>query len=111
LEDYQWPGNVREMQNVVERAMILSTSSVLTLDAGFQVAAISETPVFHEAQSPILSSKSASLDEVAKTHIMSVLAQTDGVVEGPAGAAKILGLHPNTLRSRMQKLGITRRTS
>jgi predicted ATPase/transcriptional regulator with GAF, ATPase, and Fis domain len=111
LVDYQWPGNVREMQNIVERAMILSTSSVLTLDAGFQVAAISETPVFHEAQSPILSSKSASLDEVAKTHIMSVLAQTDGVVEGPAGAAKILGLHPNTLRSRMQKLGITRRTS
>jgi transcriptional regulator with GAF, ATPase, and Fis domain len=51
------------------------------------------------------------LDDITKRHILSVLAQTDGIIEGPKGAAKILGVHPNTLRSRMQKLGITRQAS
>lgn len=55
-----------------------------------------------------LSGANSSLDDLVKRHILSVLAQTDGIIEGPKGAAKILGVHPNTLRSRMQKLGITR---
>jgi formate hydrogenlyase transcriptional activator len=49
------------------------------------------------------------MDEVTKQHILSVLTQTGGVIEGPKGAAKVLGIHPNTLRSRMQKLGMTRK--
>jgi transcriptional regulator with GAF, ATPase, and Fis domain len=52
-------------------------------------------------------SASASLEEVERRHIRAVLSQTGGVVEGPKGAARILDLHPNTLRSRMKKLGIT----
>jgi len=50
----------------------------------------------------------ASLEEVEKRHIMDVLRQTEWIIEGPRGAAKILALHPNTLRSRMKKLGIER---
>jgi predicted ATPase/transcriptional regulator with GAF, ATPase, and Fis domain len=110
LENYHWPGNVRELQNVIERAVILSNSSVLVLDAEFQFATRAEAPVSADPRRPVGSSnlEPASLDEVAKRHILSVLVQTDGVIEGPSGAAKILGLHPNTLRSRMQKLGIMR---
>ncbi len=51
---------------------------------------------------------STTLEEVERGHIVAVLNQTQGVVEGPRGAAKILGLHPNTLRHRMQKLGLKR---
>jgi predicted ATPase/transcriptional regulator with GAF, ATPase, and Fis domain len=113
LENYLWPGNVREMQNVIERAVILSNCSVLTLDAEFEVATRSEAPVSNEPRRPVVSSniEPASLDDVAKQHILSILEQTDGVIEGPSGAAKILGLNPNTLRSRMQKLGIMRKRS
>jgi formate hydrogenlyase transcriptional activator len=50
-----------------------------------------------------------SLDDAERRHIEAVLTQTGGVIEGPAGAATILNLHPNTLRSRMKKLGVTRR--
>jgi formate hydrogenlyase transcriptional activator len=49
-----------------------------------------------------------ALEEVEKRHILTVLQKTDGVIDGPKGAARILDLHPNTLRSRMKKLGITR---
>ena len=51
---------------------------------------------------------SSTLEQVERDHITAVLKQTDGVIEGERGAAKILGLHPNTLRSRMKKLGISR---
>ena len=106
LESYHWPGNIREMQNVVERAMILSNNSMLTLDAGFQLDAEFETPVPGGASRPLSPSNAepVSMDEVTKNHIVRVLAQTHGVIDGSAGAAKILGLHPNTLRSRMRKL-------
>jgi formate hydrogenlyase transcriptional activator len=50
----------------------------------------------------------ATLEDVERSHILAVLERTDGVIEGPQGAAKVLGLHPNTLRSRMKKLGIRR---
>jgi predicted ATPase/transcriptional regulator with GAF, ATPase, and Fis domain len=114
LEGYHWPGNIREMQNVIERAVILSKSSVLLLDAGFQLAEEPESSLSPEMQrGPVVSSsiEPASMDEVAKHHILAVLAQTHGVIEGRAGAARILGLHPNTLRSRMRKLGIMRKWS
>ena len=57
LENYQWPGNVREMQNIIERAAILSNSSVLTLDAGFQLAASLKTPAHPEGRRPVAPSK------------------------------------------------------
>ena len=112
LVNYHWPGNVRELQNVIERAMILSNSSVLVLDAEFHLATGPEAtvPIALEQPDPSLSSGSTSLDDITKRHILSVLARTGGIIEGPKGAAKILGVHPNTLRSRIQKLGITRQS-
>jgi formate hydrogenlyase transcriptional activator len=113
LVNYHWPGNIRELQNVIERAVILSNSPVLVLDAEFHLAARPEAagPIALEHPDLSLSSASSSLDDIIKRHILSVLAETDGIIEGPKGAAKILGVHPNTLRSRMQKLGITRQPS
>jgi formate hydrogenlyase transcriptional activator len=113
LVNYHWPGNIRELQNVIERAVILSNGSVLVLDAEFHLAARPEGagPNAIQHPDPSLSSASSSLDDITKRHILSVLAQTAGIIEGPKGAAKILGVHPNTLRSRMQKLGITRQPS
>ncbi len=97
LQDYNWPGNVRELENVVERAMILSTGETLQLPDGV-------IPVRrNKSRSPVL----RPLVEIETEHIQSVLEHTNGVIAGPNGAAKILQMNPNTLRSRMEKLGIT----
>jgi predicted ATPase/transcriptional regulator with GAF, ATPase, and Fis domain len=96
LVSYAWPGNVRELQNVIERAAILATGPLLELEGDLRAA------------SPPASNSSATLEDVEREHILTVLKDTGGVVEGPQGAAGILGLHPNTLRSRMKKLGIGR---
>lgn len=96
---YPWPGNVRELQNIVERAAILAQGPVLDLETGFLPQA--EEPG-RGAESP------GTLDDLTRSHILNALRSTRGVVEGPRGAARILGLHPNTLRSRMKKLGIER---
>jgi PAS domain S-box-containing protein len=106
LVEYPWPGNVRELENVVERAVILSRTAVLEVDPELlpQVSATVQKADAgpRGATSPLL------LEDVERAHIADVLAKTNGVIEGPRGAAKLLGLHPNTLRSRMQKLGVGR---
>jgi formate hydrogenlyase transcriptional activator len=110
LTAYAWPGNIRELQNVIERSVVLSEGSVLALD---QTLVLKHPIDKTETKSPVTArglepvSPAASLEEVERRHIHSVLAQTGGVVEGAKGAARILDLHPNTLRSRMKKLGIT----
>jgi len=101
LAEYSWPGNIRELQNVIERAVILSTSHVLALDEKLQQAA-------HVAGPTAAPALTASLKDAERRHIESVLTQAGWVIEGEHGAAKILGLHPNTLRSRMKKLGVKR---
>jgi transcriptional regulator with GAF, ATPase, and Fis domain len=93
LSDYRWPGNIRELQNVVERAAILAAGPVVEIGA----------ELLGSAADP---EAAGTLQEVERSHIASVLRTTRGVIEGPAGAARILGLHPNTLRSRMKKLGV-----
>jgi len=98
LMAYSWPGNVRELQNVVERAAILATGAVLDVESTFM-----EAP---EVVDPV-TIPTGTLDNVQRSHIQAVLTKTGGVVEGTKGAAAILGIHPNTLRSRMRKLGIT----
>ena len=98
LQRYSWPGNVRELQNVVERAMILSQGAELTLPAG-----VIPDVKRHRKKSAQL----RPLKEVEIEHIEFVLAATNGVIAGEAGAAKVLDMNPNTLRSRMQKLGIS----
>jgi formate hydrogenlyase transcriptional activator len=108
---YSWPGNVRELQNVVERAAILSTGPVLDVEESLP-AFHSRSPAGHAPETPIVSTgpgAKARLQEVERSHIISVLRTTGGVVAGGQGAAVILGLHPNTLRSRMKKLGISSR--
>jgi transcriptional regulator with GAF, ATPase, and Fis domain len=110
LTAYQWPGNVRELQNIVERAVVLAQGPLLTLDAdilpvsaGTPASVGNLTPISNvEATEP------GSLNDAERRHIEAVLARTGGVIEGPKGAAKLLDLHPNTLRSRMKKLGVQR---
>ncbi len=103
LAAYAWPGNVRELQNVIERAAILATGPVLDVDVG--PPGLRAPSVVGAAAGPA----DDRLDDVQRAHIVSVLETTGGVIEGDKGAAGILGLHPNTLRSRMKKLGIPTR--
>jgi predicted ATPase/transcriptional regulator with GAF, ATPase, and Fis domain len=99
MQRYAWPGNVRELQNVIERAAILAHGRVIELEPGvLDVAPGSAAPMRLAAP--------GTLDEAQRTRILSALERTRGVIEGPSGAAILLGIHPNTLRSRMKKLGI-----
>jgi PAS domain S-box-containing protein len=100
---YPWPGNVRELENVIERAVILAAGP--TLEIGADVLPLNVEPPACEGQFP---AQPPTLEANERQHILTVLGQTGWVVEGTRGAAKILGLHPNTLRSRMKKLGIQR---
>ena len=103
FQAYAWPGNVRELENLVERAVILTTSSTLDLDS---IPVLSAEPGV--VQPAPARAAGARLEAVEREHILATLELTRWVIEGPSGAAKILDLHPNTLRSRMKKLGIAR---
>ena len=112
--NYPWPGNIRELQNVIERAVILSVDPTLRLDRDLMPVAAStkrletpETDAAEQRQADLKSHKPLlTLDEVDRNHILAALQHAGGVVDGPKGAARILDLHPNTLRHRMNKLGI-----
>jgi formate hydrogenlyase transcriptional activator len=106
LLTWSWPGNVRELQNVVERAAILAQSRIPTVDATLP-AATDVRPVVVDVAAGA-TGEARSIEDVERAHIVAVLKSTSWVVEGAKGAAFILDLHPNTLRSRMKKLGITR---
>ena len=98
LQAYSWPGNVRQLLNVLEEAVVLSEEGVLRLSERFGSTS-------GAAVSP--PSTLASLADAERDHIRRVLESTDGQIAGRGGAAEILGLHPNTLRSRMKKLGLS----
>jgi formate hydrogenlyase transcriptional activator len=116
LVNYSWPGNIRELQNVIERAVILSADPILRLDRDLTPATPSpkdiEIPGADAEDQPhadVSRPKALlTLDEMERNHILAALQSSAGVVDGPNGAAKILNLHPNTLRHRMNKLGIKR---
>jgi len=95
LTGYDWPGNVRELANVLERAVILCDgSSVLVEHLGELTRGRRESGVF------------PTLEEMERQHILRALAQTGGVLAGPEGAARLLGMRRSTVWSRMKKLGI-----
>ena len=110
LVRYRWPGNVRELENILERAIILCNGSALAIDPEvFTATAKDTTPAGRDSLPPPGNRHAGeSLESIERSHILAVLTQTDWVVEGSRGAAKILDLHPNTLRSRLKKLGIKR---
>ena len=94
---YAWPGNIRELQNFIERSVILSSGSVL--QAPFESLTAAATTQAQEA---------VTLEEAERNHIRKILEQTRWVVSGPNGAAARLGIKRSTLYFRMQKLGISR---
>ena len=96
LIQYDWPGNIRELRNVIERAMILSDSVVLHLDESL----MKKTPGAPETSPP------TNLKDLERLRIEQVLENCEWRIEGPLGAAKQLGLHPSTLRYRIKKLGL-----
>ncbi len=99
LSAYRWPGNIRELENLLERAVILATGPTLDFEIDGERP---PTPVTIGEPSP------SSLEAIERRHILAVLDRTGWTIDGPRGAAGILGLHPNTLRSRLKKLGIAR---
>jgi transcriptional regulator with GAF, ATPase, and Fis domain len=98
LAQHSWPGNVRELANVIERAMIHSTGSTLVLDDAQRFS----RPI------PSYEATGATLETVERSHIEDALRRARWRINGPGNAAEALGLHPNTLRFRMKKLGIQR---
>ncbi len=105
LERYSWPGNIRELQNVLERACVLSPGPVVEIVDELRPAGVGE-PASVGAAAP--SDGIVTLEESERLHIRQALAATAGRVHGPDGAAALLGINPSTLRSRMKKLGITK---
>jgi formate hydrogenlyase transcriptional activator len=99
LTEMDYPGNVRELKNLLEHAVITSANGVLQLP---ETSPRDTTPgkSAPHADSPV------SLDDIQRMHITHVLDHTDGRIEGPGGAAEILGLKPSTLRHRIKKLEI-----
>jgi len=108
LSEYSWPGNIRELQNVIERAVVLCQGTVLKLGRDLLPVTGPQYELEEEVVPDNGASSASSMEVIEKNHILQVLKQTQGVIEGPRGAARILNLHPNTLRSRMKKLGIER---
>src|SRR5262249_42694946 len=120
LSRYSWPGNIRELENVLERAVILSNGPMLNIDPEVFAGVTADRSVGADpatlpgSQTALLASAGIgqppleSLESITPSHILAALAESNSIVEGPRGAAEILGLHPNTLRGRMKKLGIAR---
>jgi DNA-binding NtrC family response regulator/signal transduction histidine kinase len=97
LQQYDWPGNIRELRNVIERALIVCPGPVLRVEL--------PPPASPAAGEP---AEGLTLDAAQRRHILAVLEKTGWRVSGPHGAAALLGLKPTTLESRMAKLGIRR---
>jgi PAS domain S-box-containing protein len=103
LTQKEYPGNVRELKNLLEHAVITSTNSVLQLPQP-----TSETTAIDSPSAPAPSPHLVSLDDAQRQHIAAVLEHTGGRIEGSGGAADILQIKPSTLRHRIKKLGIQR---
>jgi len=97
LQQYDWPGNIRELENVIQRAIILSSDGMISIN-----------DISLSAAKPATASIGTTLEEIERNHIQRMLSTTLWRIEGRRGAAELLGLKPSTLRSRLRKLGIRR---
>jgi transcriptional regulator with GAF, ATPase, and Fis domain len=106
LLQYPWPGNIRELRNVIERAMIVSQGPALHVE----LPSLTSATIATRSSSPVRTppTNGQTLGEIERCHILTVLEKTGWRVSGKNGAAEILGLKPTTLESRMAKLGIKR---
>ena len=100
LESYDWPGNVRELAAVIERAAILGGGARLELARALGLR--SDAPLHRS----VARDDFPTLDDAMRDHIERALVRARGKIEGEGGAARLLGVHANTLRSRMHKLGV-----
>lgn len=98
LTAYPWPGNIRELQNVVERSVVLAQGPEIEIDESVLMA-----------DDELRSANPRLLDDMEHDHIISILEEAGWVIDGRNGAAALLGLNPSTLRFRMKKLGISSR--
>jgi transcriptional regulator with GAF, ATPase, and Fis domain len=98
LSSYQWPGNIRELQNLIERAVILSNDGVLP----------NPLPIAETEQRAVVSPGATTLRDSERTLILKTLETVGWIIGGPKGAASMLGLKRTTLIHKMQKLGIAR---
>jgi formate hydrogenlyase transcriptional activator len=98
LQNYDWPGNIRELQNVITRAIITTCGNTLQVESFNEIQSLGAT----------LSESRVTLAENEREHILKILQSANWKIQGPDGAAEILGLKPPTLRDRMKKRGIQR---
>jgi formate hydrogenlyase transcriptional activator len=98
LTNYQWPGNIRELQNVIERAVVLASGPIANIDDSML-----------QSNGKVEGSALETLENMERNHIVRALNETHWVIHGKKGAAEILGINSSTLRSRMDKLGIKKR--
>ena len=94
MMEWNWPGNIRELENLVERSVILTKESIL------------HVPLAELRPQPESAEHDGTLETVDREHIIRVLRETHGALSGPQGAAARLGMPRTTLQSKMQKLGI-----
>jgi transcriptional regulator of acetoin/glycerol metabolism len=94
---YPWPGNIRELRNVIERAMILTRGSTLHIKIG------------HSSSRPQVATTVGTLEEAEREHILRALERCSWRIRGPNAAAELLGVKPTTLESRIKKLGLMQR--
>jgi transcriptional regulator with GAF, ATPase, and Fis domain len=104
LETYQWPGNIRELENIIERAVVLSTGN--RLEIGDWFAGLSQRA--EPTDETETSDDFETMEENERRHILAALRRTKGRVTGPQGAGRLLDINDKTLQSRMRKLGISR---
>lgn len=105
LQAYHWPGNVRELENLIERALIFNQMTGDEVPLRFDHLNMAPERTNYKSNN-IPYNKILPLEDVITSHIRNALDHTAGKVEGKDGAARMLGLHPSTLRGRMRKLGI-----
>ena len=111
LVGYAWPGNIRELQHFIERAVIRSAGERLEVPMGDLPQRSGDAPHASVSRRPLEDGLHRTLKETERAQILATLRETGGVLSGPHGAAQRLGIHRSTLQFRMKKLGIERRPS